>query len=193
MPAPTPTVSHRRPSYVAWMCPYAHIDAGRKHAYRAVNTAMVYSYYELGRRIVEEEQGGAARAGYGKQVIVRLSEMLTQRYKRSFSVTNLKQMRSFFLLYSQDEIGQTVSDQSAGLSLELVPLPQAYAHRERGRAALVRELLRPPRAPGERESHHRYPVPRAAARGRSGTCPQGICATSRCTISQVLKKTPKEA
>ena len=50
---------------------YSIIDAGRKHAYQAVNTAMVYSYYELGRRIVEEEQGGEVRAGYGKQVIVR--------------------------------------------------------------------------------------------------------------------------
>ena len=106
------------------------IDAGRKHAYQAVNTVMVYSYYELGRRIVEEEQGGEARAEYGKQVIVRLSKALTRRYKRGFSVTNLKQMRSFFLLYSRDEIGQTVSDQFANLpkTREGRAFPLSWSH-----------------------------------------------------------------
>ena len=106
------------------------IDAGRKHAYQAVNTVMVYSYYELGRRVVEEEQGGEVRAEYGKQVIVRLSKALTRRYKRGFSVTNLKQMRSFFLLYSRDEIGQTVSDQFANLpkTREGRAFPLSWSH-----------------------------------------------------------------
>lgn len=106
------------------------IDAGRKHAYQAVNTVMVYSYYELGRRIVEEEQGGEVRAEYGKQIIVRLSKALTRRYKRGFSVTNLKQMRSFFLLYSRDEIGQTVSDQFANLpkTQEGRAFPLSWSH-----------------------------------------------------------------
>ncbi len=91
------------------------IDAARKHAYQAVNTVMVYSYYELGRRIVEEEQGGEARAGYGKEILSRLSMNLTERYGKGFSATNLRQMRNFYLVYSQDEIQQTISAEFANL------------------------------------------------------------------------------
>lgn len=91
------------------------IDAGRSSAYRAVNVSMVYSYYELGRLIIEEEQGGSARASYGKELLARLSSSLTERYGRGFSATNLKQMRSFYLAYSNDEIRQTTSDEFADL------------------------------------------------------------------------------
>lgn len=94
---------------------FAIIEAGRSSAYRAVNVAMVYSYYELGRLIVEEEQGGSARASYGKELLARLSSSLTERYGRGFSATNLKQMRSFYLAYSNDPIRQTVSDEFADL------------------------------------------------------------------------------
>ena len=94
---------------------FAIVDAGRSSAYRAVNVAMVYSYYELGRLIVEEEQGGSARANYGKELLSRLSSSLTERYGRGFSATNLKQMRSFYLAYSNDAIRQTVSDEFANL------------------------------------------------------------------------------
>lgn len=89
----------------------AIIEAARQTAYKAVNTAMVYSYYELGRRIVEEEQKGASRAKYGDGLIAELSNSLTEHFGRGFSKTNLKQMRTFYMVYSQDQIGQTVSDQ----------------------------------------------------------------------------------
>lgn len=89
----------------------AIIEAARQTAYKAVNTAMVYSYFELGRRIVEEEQKGASRAKYGDGLIAELSNSLTERFGRGFSKTNLKQMRTFYMVYSQDQIGQTVSDQ----------------------------------------------------------------------------------
>ena len=82
----------------------AIVDAARKSAYRSINSAMVYSYYELGRRIVEEEQHGASRAGYGKELMARLANTLTRRYGRGFSETNLRQMRNFYLVYSKDEI-----------------------------------------------------------------------------------------
>lgn len=93
----------------------AIIEAARQAAYKAVNTAMVYSYYELGRRIVEEEQRGASRAKYGDGLIVELSDSLTRHFGRGFSKTNLKQMRNFYKVYSQDPIGQTASDQFAHL------------------------------------------------------------------------------
>ena len=78
---------------------------------RAANAAMVYAYFELGRMIVEREQGGGARAGYGERVLEGLSERLTSEFGRGFSVTNLKLMRQFYQRYSSDQIGQTLSDQ----------------------------------------------------------------------------------
>lgn len=83
----------------------------RKNAKTAVNLSMVYAYFEIGRMIVEEEQHGANRAAYGTQLLKELSAYLTGIYGRGFSVTNLKQMRQFYLIYANDQIGQTLSDQ----------------------------------------------------------------------------------
>lgn len=87
----------------------------RKNAKTAVNLAMVYAYYEIGRMIVEEEQHGQNRAVYGKQILRELSKYLSEKYGKGFSVTNLKQMRQFYMVYSQDRIGQTLSDQFENL------------------------------------------------------------------------------
>lgn len=91
------------------------LEQARKHVQRAANSAMVYTYYEIGRRIVEEEQQGDNRAEYGTQIIKGLAEYLTERFGRGFSTTNLKQMRQFYRVYSHDEIGQTLSDQFPNL------------------------------------------------------------------------------
>ena len=69
---------------------------------------MVQTYFEIGRLIVEEEQHGNVRAEYGKETLKNLSIKLTANYGKGFSVTNLKQMRDFYLTY---QIRQTVSDQ----------------------------------------------------------------------------------
>lgn len=87
----------------------------RKNAKKAVNLSMVYAYFEIGRMIVEEEQHGANRAAYGKQILKELSAYLTKIYGKGFSVTNLKQMRQFYLAYANDQIGQTLSDQFKNL------------------------------------------------------------------------------
>lgn len=87
----------------------------RKNAKTAVNLAMVYAYFEIGRMIVEEEQHGANRAAYGTQLLKELSAYLTGIYGRGFSTTNLKQMRQFYLIYANDQIGQTLSDQFENL------------------------------------------------------------------------------
>ena len=83
----------------------------RKNAKTAVNLAMVYAYYEIGRMIVEEEQHGQNRATYGKQILQELSKYLSEKFGKGFSTTNLKQMRQFYTIYSQDQISQTLSDQ----------------------------------------------------------------------------------
>ena len=83
----------------------------RKNAKTSVNLSMVCAYFEIGRMIVEEEQHGANRAAYGTQLLKELSAYLTKIYGRGFSATNLKQMRQFYLIYVNDQIGQTLSDQ----------------------------------------------------------------------------------
>lgn len=87
------------------------IRGAKAAAKRAVNLSMVYAYFEIGRIIVEQEQGGESRAEYGAHVIERLSERLTAEFGRGFSTTNLKQMKQFFQVYGNDQIGQTLSDQ----------------------------------------------------------------------------------
>lgn len=85
------------------------LDQARKNAKTAVNLAMVYAYYEIGRMIVEEEQHGQNRAAYGKQILLELSKYLNEKYGKGFSTTNLRQMRNFYMVYSQDQIQQTLS------------------------------------------------------------------------------------
>ena len=91
------------------------LDSARKQAKTAVNLSMVYAYYEIGRRIYEEEQQGKERAEYGKYLLKELSDYLLKKFGKGFSVTNLKQMRKFYLTYVNDQIGQTVSDQFKNL------------------------------------------------------------------------------
>jgi len=86
------------------------LDAARQAAARSVNALMTASYWEIGRRIVEAEQQGKRRAGYGEQLMERLSSDLTRQFGRGFSRQNLQQMRSFFLTRP---IRQTVSGKSS--------------------------------------------------------------------------------
>jgi len=90
------------------------LDAARQAAARSVNALMTASYWEVGRRIVEAEQQGKRRAGYGEQLIERLSADLTVQFGRGFGVNNLENMRRFFLAYPRSEISQTVSGKLGG-------------------------------------------------------------------------------
>lgn len=83
------------------------LQEARSKVVYTVNQIMVYTYYEIGRMIVEEEQQGKDRAEYGKGILNELSIVLTKEFGKGFSTTNLKQMRQFYLVYS---IGQTLSD-----------------------------------------------------------------------------------
>ena len=72
------------------------VEQSRREAYAAVNQAMVSAYWQIGRRIVEEEQYGHQRAGYGKQLLKQLSEVLTAEYGKGFSVGSLYYYRQFY-------------------------------------------------------------------------------------------------
>lgn len=87
----------------------------RKNAKTAVNLSMVYAYFEIGRMIVEEEQHGANRAAYGTQLLKELSAHLTKNFGKGFSVANLKNIRQFYKVYSEDQIGETVFSQFGNL------------------------------------------------------------------------------
>ena len=91
------------------------LNNARKQAKTAVNTAMVYTYYEIGRRIVEEEQHGENRAAYGQQILQGLSDHLTKAFGKGYSVGNLKNIRQFYMVFSNDQIGETVFSQSSNL------------------------------------------------------------------------------
>ena len=76
------------------------IDEAHKHVKTTVNTTMVYTYYGVGKYIVEDEQQGYERAAYGKKVLKALSEKLCLKYGEGWSYSNLRQIRQFFLAYA---------------------------------------------------------------------------------------------
>lgn len=88
------------------------IHEARKRTIAVVNTTMVYTYYEVGRMIVEDEQQGEQRAEYGTELLKHLSEQLSNKFGKGFSAQNLANMRQFYLTYSKDNIFQTVSRES---------------------------------------------------------------------------------
>ena len=99
------------------------IDAARRTAARSANLVMTAAYWLVGRRIVELEQKGQARAEYGEGFIRRLAADLSSRYGRGFSLRNVWQMKAFYLAWpiprttsaeaEAREIVQTASAQSS--------------------------------------------------------------------------------
>ncbi|MFV0507010.1 MAG: YhcG family protein [Bacteroidales bacterium] len=85
------------------------LQIARTQVVRTINNTMTQTYFEIGRLIVEDEQGGEARAEYGKSVLEDLSKRLRGEFGRGFSVDNLENMRRFYLAYS---ISETVSRKS---------------------------------------------------------------------------------
>ncbi len=86
----------------------AILTRSRSRAWQAVNTEMVACYWEIGRLIVEEEQRGKARAGYGKYLIKELAERLTKEFGKGFALSNIKYFRQLYLSFS---IGHAVRGQ----------------------------------------------------------------------------------
>lgn len=91
MPEQNPTAFSRLVSAMT-----QQIEQARGQVRQAVNTAMVQSYWEIGRLIVEHEQQGNRRAEYGKQQLQQLSQQLTERLGKGIDVNNLRNMRQFY-------------------------------------------------------------------------------------------------
>lgn len=117
------------------------LEHARQSAGRAVNAVMTATYWQIGRRIVEQEQQGSDRASYGEELVARLARDLTTRFGRGFSRTNVFQMRQFFLAY-REKI-QTLSEFSGGESI--VQTPSGLFSRQPG----VPSIMVPLRSPAD--------------------------------------------
>ena len=97
------TVSNNSQNKILFSQVVALLQNARLQVLRTVNSTMVYTYFEIGRMIVVEEQSGKERAQYGKQLLKGLSEQLTIEFGKGFSIDNLENMRRFYLAYSISE------------------------------------------------------------------------------------------
>lgn len=84
---------------MSWLCLKTLRFIGISTKRPNINQLQVLTDFEVGRRIVEEEQKGATRAAYGKQMLVELVLQLTAEFGRGFSATNLEYMRKFYRIY----------------------------------------------------------------------------------------------
>ena len=87
------------------------IEQARKYVGRTVDVTMCITYFEIGRMIVEEEQGGKARAEYGSGLMKALADYLTERLGRGFSLSNLKNAKQFYVTYAPS-FQQTITAES---------------------------------------------------------------------------------
>ena len=103
------------------------LESARRTSARAVNAFLTVTYWEIGRRIVQFEQKGKARAAYGEKLLENLSCDLTDKFGRGFSRQNLQQMREFFLRYPP-RIRQTLSGKSETVSRKSQTFPLPWSH-----------------------------------------------------------------
>ncbi|MCL2063997.1 MAG: PDDEXK nuclease domain-containing protein [Candidatus Cloacimonetes bacterium] len=80
----------------------------RQKAFTAINFAMTDAYWQIGKRIVEEEQHGRERAAYGEEILITLSKELTKEFGSGFGTRNLWDFRKFYLTFQDEEILHTL-------------------------------------------------------------------------------------
>lgn len=81
------------------------LQQAREEAYNSANSIMTYAYWNVGRRIVEQEQYGETKARYGSYLIKNLSVQLSNEFGTGFSVANLRNCRQFYLVFPEDSYG----------------------------------------------------------------------------------------
>ena len=87
------------------------LQTARNSAYKSVNSIMSKAYWDIGKRIVEQEQNGTDRAKYGDYIIRKLSKELSGEFGTGFSIANLKNCRQFYRTFPKDSIGYTACSQ----------------------------------------------------------------------------------
>ena len=113
------------------------LESARANVARSVNTAQVVANWLIGREIVEEEQRGQRRAGYGEALLRDLSARLTKEYGKGFSLRNVEQFRSFFLNYPQ-LLGRQKSHALRAISPSLIkPASYEISHAVRAKSQIA--------------------------------------------------------
>jgi predicted nuclease of restriction endonuclease-like (RecB) superfamily len=92
----------------------------RQKTYQAINFAMVEAYWNIGQKIVLEEQNGNQRADYGKEIIKNLSKELSAEFGKGFSERNLRNFKQFYISFPENNIWQTLSAKLSWSHFQLV-------------------------------------------------------------------------
>lgn len=79
------------------------IENARAQVRRNINSALVITYWQIGKLIVEDELNGNYRADYGKAILQSLSSQLTENFGKGFDVTNLRKMKQFYALFPKQD------------------------------------------------------------------------------------------
>jgi len=104
---------------------------------QTVNTTMAQTYWQIGRLIVEDEQGGSARAEYGKRVLSDLARRLTTEFGEGFKLSNLRNFRQFYLSFTEQEIRHTVCSELTWSHLRLLMrVEEPFQAFQRGRPGI---------------------------------------------------------
>lgn len=112
------------------------LESARRQTALSINAILTATYWEIGRRIVEFEQSGKARAKYGSGVLEILSKDLTAKYGKGFSVDNLENMRLFYTTYPPSVISETLSRKSINQNnFEITPTKNSAASLNKSRRA----------------------------------------------------------
>lgn len=87
---------------------YEILDEAKSKTYEAANNIMTYAYWNVGKRIIEQEQKGNRKAKYGSYLIKRLSQELSDEYGTGFSVANIRNCRQLYLTFPKESYGYSL-------------------------------------------------------------------------------------
>ncbi len=107
----------------------AILHSAKSQSYKAVNSVMIQSYWLVGFRIVEQEQKGEKRAGYGEKVIENLSKALNAELGSGMSVAHLKNCRQFYLTFPLEKIRSTLCSELSWSHIRMIMRLDSEAER----------------------------------------------------------------
>ncbi len=141
-------INHANPENAFFADIRAILNEARKKTYSVINSAMIDTYWQKGKRIVVEEQKGKDRAEYGTNLIKNLSIMLCSEFGKGFSVANLWTFRQFYLVFPGNEKLYTLcrelswSHVRSIMRIENLRIREYYLKETKSQGRSVRQLQR---------------------------------------------------